>query len=64
VVLGSHLFVLSIDVQEGLEPLAAAAVVVVAAVAMRNGSIFSQCNVAWEDYPRARGSGCQKFDSG
>jgi hypothetical protein len=35
-----HLFVLSIDVQAGLEP---AAVVVVA----RNGIKFSQCNVTW-----------------
>jgi hypothetical protein len=54
----AHLFVLSIDAQAGLE------LVAVVAAAVRNGSQFSQCNVAWGGFPQARGSGCQKFDSG
>jgi hypothetical protein len=58
VVCGAHLFVLSVDVQAGLE------LVAVAAAAARNGAKFSQCNVAWGGFPWARDSGCQKFDSG
>jgi hypothetical protein len=42
--------------------LAAAVVIVVAA--SRNGTEFSQCSVAWGGFPWARGSGCEKFDSG
>jgi hypothetical protein len=51
-VCSAHLSVLSSDAQAGLE----LAVVVVAAV--RNGSKFSQCNVVWRSFPRARSSGC------
>jgi hypothetical protein len=54
---GAHLFVLSIDMQAGLEPVMVAAVV-------RNGAKFSQCNMAWGYFSWVRGSGCQKFDSG
>jgi hypothetical protein len=50
---GVHLFVLSNNEHAGLEP-EAAVVVAVAAVA-RNGSKFSQCNVAWGGFPWARG---------
>jgi hypothetical protein len=46
---GAYLFILSIDAQAGLEPVA---------MAKRNGANFSQCNVAWGDFPWARGSGC------
>jgi hypothetical protein len=49
VVHGAHLFVLSVDAQSGLEPVAAA---VVAAV-VKNGTKFSQCNMAWEGFPWA-----------
>jgi hypothetical protein len=45
---GAHMFVLSIDVQAGLEPVAA----------VRNGAKFSQCSVAWGCFPQARDSGC------
>jgi hypothetical protein len=45
VVHGSHLFVLSIDMQKGLE------MAVAAATAIRNGSKFSQCDVAWGGFP-------------
>jgi hypothetical protein len=38
---GAHLFVLSTDMQEGMELMGALVVVV------RNGTKFSQCNVAW-----------------
>jgi hypothetical protein len=40
VVNGAHLFVLSVDMQAGLEQAAA-----------RNGAKFSQCNVAWGGFP-------------
>jgi hypothetical protein len=43
---GAHLFVLSIDVPTGLEVVAA----------VRNGTNFSQCNMAWGRFPQARGS--------
>jgi hypothetical protein len=33
-------------------------VVAEVAAAARNGSKFSQCNVAWVGFPWARGSGC------
>jgi hypothetical protein len=56
----AHLFTLSIDAQAGLEPAAA----VIAAVAVINGTKFSQCNVAWEGFPWARGVQDVKFDSG
>jgi hypothetical protein len=52
---GAHLFVLSIDTQAGLEP---------AVVVERNGTKFFQCNLLWGGFPRSRGSGCRKFDSG
>jgi hypothetical protein len=45
----AHLFVLSNDTQAGFEP-----VVVAAAAAVRNDSKFSQCNVVWGSFPRAR----------
>jgi hypothetical protein len=60
VVCGAYLFSLSNCVQAGLEP----EVAVVVAEAMRNGSKFSQCNMAWGGFPGARGSRCWKFDSG
>jgi hypothetical protein len=44
VVCGAHLFVLSIDVQAGLE---------LAEVA-KNGAKFSQCNIVWGGFLRAR----------
>jgi hypothetical protein len=50
---GTHLFVLSIDAQAGLEPEGVAAV-----VAVGNGTKFSQCNMAWGGFPWVRGSGC------
>jgi hypothetical protein len=55
-VCGAHLFVLSNEEQTGLELTAAAEVVMTAAV--RNGSKFSQCNMAWGDFPLVRDSGC------
>jgi hypothetical protein len=55
---GAHLFVLSNGRQAGLEPEAAAAVVAVAAAVVRNGSKFSQCNIAWGGFPWDTGSGC------
>jgi hypothetical protein len=57
-VCGTHLFVLSIDAQAGLES------VVVVAVSARNGTKFSQCSMACRGFPWAKGSGCQKFESG
>jgi hypothetical protein len=48
----AQLLILSIDVQEGLEP---------AVVLRRNGAHFSQCNMAWGGFPCARGSGCHSF---
>jgi hypothetical protein len=56
-VLSAHLFVLSNDMQAGLETA-----VVVAAV--RNVSKFSQSNMVWGSFHQAMGSGCQRFDSG
>jgi hypothetical protein len=53
VTLAAHLFGLLNVSQAGLE-------LVVAAVA---AFLFSQCNMAWRSFPRARGSGCQNFDS-
>jgi hypothetical protein len=49
-VCGANLFVLSIDMQAGLE--AAEGV----AAAVRNGTKFSQCKVAWGGVPGVRGS--------
>jgi hypothetical protein len=43
----AHLFILSVDVQEGLE-----------AVAGRNGANFSQCNMVWGGFPWVRDLGC------
>jgi hypothetical protein len=53
----AYLFGLSNVSQAGLEPVVAAAAEVAALK-------FSQCNVLWGSFPWARGSGCQKFDSG
>jgi hypothetical protein len=53
-VCGSHLFVPSNDEQAGLELLELAVVAMAAAVAARNGSKFSQCNVAWRGFTWAR----------
>jgi hypothetical protein len=59
------LFVLSNGLQAGLEPEMAVEVVMVAvAAAVRNGSKFSQCNVAWGGFPWARGFRILKVDSG
>jgi hypothetical protein len=55
VVHGAYLFVPSIDAQASLEP---------AAVVEKNGANFSQSNLAWGGFPRARDPGCRKFDSG
>jgi hypothetical protein len=56
VVHGAHLFVLSIDIQVGLGPVALEVVAVAAAAAMaKNGTKFSQCNVVWGGFPCARG---------
>jgi hypothetical protein len=63
VVHGAHLFVLSNDEQADLE-LVVAMVAVAEAGAMRNGPKFSQCNMVWGGFQLARGSGCQRFDSG
>jgi hypothetical protein len=52
VVCGAHLFVLSIDMQAGLEPAA------MSLVAARNGTKFSQCSMMWGGFPWARVSGC------
>jgi hypothetical protein len=52
-VLGAHLFVLLIDMQAGLEPVAVAV-----EAAVRNDTKFSQYNVAWGGFPWAMGSGC------
>jgi hypothetical protein len=49
VLCGSHLFILSVDVQAGLE---------LVVVAGRNGTNFSQFSVLWGGFPWARGSGC------
>jgi hypothetical protein len=51
VVHGAYLFVLSVDTQAGLEPVAVAA-------AVRNGTRFSQCIMVWRGFPQTRGSGC------
>jgi hypothetical protein len=50
---GTHLFVLSNDMQASLE-----------LAVVRNGTKFSQCNVVWEGFPWARSSRYRKFDSG
>jgi hypothetical protein len=44
---GAYLFILSNDEQAGLELAVVLAVVVVVAAAVRNGSKFPQCNVAF-----------------
>jgi hypothetical protein len=49
VVHGAHLFYLSIDVQVGLEP-----VMEVVSTAARNGTKFSQCNMAQRGFPGVR----------
>jgi hypothetical protein len=54
VVCGAHLFALSNHVQAGLELPGVA----------RNGTKFSQCNMAWGGFLQVRDSGCQKSDSG
>jgi hypothetical protein len=54
---GTHLFGLPNVLEAGLEPRAAAEVVVAALK-------FSQCNVLWGSFPQARGLGCRRFDSG
>jgi hypothetical protein len=41
-VLGAHLFVLTVDVQAGLEQVV---------VAGKNVANISQCSVAWEGFP-------------
>jgi hypothetical protein len=56
-VCGTHLFVLSIDVQAGLVP------VVAVVAAARNYTKFSQRSMVWGGFPWARGSGSRKFDS-
>jgi hypothetical protein len=56
----THLFVLS----NGLELAVVVLAGLAAAAAVRNGSKFSQCNVAWGRIPQARSSVCQRFDSG
>jgi hypothetical protein len=48
----THLLVLSIDAQAGLEPV----VVVLAAAVGRNGANFSQCSLAWGGFPWTRSS--------
>jgi hypothetical protein len=58
---GAHLFVLSIDVQAGLEPVVVALAVVALVVVARNGAKFSQCSMAWGGFPPAWSSGCQKI---
>jgi hypothetical protein len=58
VVCGTYLFVLSSDAQAGLEPEVVAVLVMAVVAAVRNGSKFSQCNVAWRGFPWAKGSGC------
>jgi hypothetical protein len=52
-VCGAHLFILPIDMQAGLEPVAAG----------RNSTNFSQCSALWGSYPWARGSECGRVDS-
>jgi hypothetical protein len=61
-VCGAHLFILSVDMQAGLEVVAAAAaaLAVVAAVG-RNGANFSQCSVAWGGFLQASSSGCHRI---
>jgi hypothetical protein len=51
---------LSIDVQAGLEPVAAVVMVVVVAAVGRNGTKYSQYNVAWEAF---HGLGVQDVQS-
>jgi hypothetical protein len=46
----SHLFVLSVDVQAGLELAAVVAVAAVAALAS-SGTRFSQCSMVWGGCP-------------
>jgi hypothetical protein len=53
----AYLFALSNVLKAGLEPVMAAAMVVAALK-------FSQYNMLWGSLPQARGSGCQRFDSG
>jgi hypothetical protein len=60
VTLGTHLFGLLNVSQAGLELAVVEEVVAVVAVAAH---LFSQCNIVWRSFPRARGSECQKFDS-
>jgi hypothetical protein len=50
--LGAHLFGLLTISQVGLEPVSGS----MAAL------LFSQCNMAWRSFPRARDSECQSFD--
>jgi hypothetical protein len=53
VTLGTHLFGLSNVFQEVLELASGDA----------RALLFSQCNMAWRSFLRARGSGCWSFDS-
>jgi hypothetical protein len=55
--LSAHLFGLLNVSQAGLE------LVVVVAVVAAIAHLFSQCNLVWRRFLRARGSGCQGFDS-
>jgi hypothetical protein len=57
VMLGAHLFGLPNVSQAVLEQAAVVLTVLVAA------HLFSQCNVAWRRFLKARGSECQSFDS-
>jgi hypothetical protein len=51
--LGAHLLDMPNVSQAGLEPASGGV----------GALLFSQCNVAWRSFVRARGSGCQSFDS-
>jgi hypothetical protein len=58
VVHGVQLFVLLIDVQAVLEQAVAVVVVATAAAMVGNGAKFSQYNMVWGGFPRARDSRC------
>jgi hypothetical protein len=48
---GAHLFILLIEVQEGLEQVA---------VVGRDGANFVQCSTVRGGFPQAKGSGCHR----